>query len=175
MSQFIVYRVSNQKFAISISATSRIIALEGVTHVPESSDHMMGVMEIENEILPIIDVSKRFYNRELEDVDSAQVLVVLWHGKEIGLAVDDVLNIVNFEKNQIDKEVEKFTKIGENRENSPIQSFIRTEEEIILELDLDLFLENKEYGEISELLDLENIDNLVDTKEETVSQSSMDE
>lgn len=173
MSQFIVYRVSNQKFAISISATSRIIALEGVTPVPESSDHMMGVMEIENEILPIIDVSKRFYNRELEDINSAQVLVVLWRDKEIGLAVDEVLNIVNFEENQIDKKIEKFTKIGENRENSPIQSFVRTDQEIILELDLDLFLENKGYGEITELLDSEKNDDLAEIEEEPVSQSGV--
>lgn len=158
MSQFIVYRVSKQKFAIPIATTSRIIALEGVTQVPESSDYMMGVMEIEGEILPIIDVSKRFYNLDLEDLESAQVLVVLWRGKEIGLAVDDVLNIVNFEKNQIDRQVEKFTKIGEVRENSPIESFIRTDNEIILELDMDMFLENKNYGEIAELLDLEGID-----------------
>lgn len=155
MSQFIVYRVSKQKFAISISATSRIIALEGVTPIPESSDHMMGIMEIENEILPIIDLSKRFYDKGLEDVESAQVLVVLWRDKEIGFAVDEVLNIVNFEKNQIDKDIEKFTKIGESREKSPVKSFIRTDDEIILELDLDLFLENKDYGEMAEILDLE--------------------
>lgn len=160
MSQFIVYRVSKQKFAVPIATTSRIIALEGVTQVPESSDYMMGVMEIEDEILPIIDVSKRFYNLDLEDLDSAQVLVVLWRGKEIGLAVDDVLNIVNFEENQIDKQVEKFTKIGEVRENSPILSFIRIDEEIILELDLDMFLENKNYGEIADLLDLEGIEDV---------------
>lgn len=160
MSQFIVYRVSKQKFAIPIATTSRIIALEGVTQVPESSDYMMGVMEIEDEILPIIDVSKRFYNQDLEDIESAQVLVVLWRDKEIGLAVDDVLNIVNFEKDQIDKQVEKFTKIGKTRENSPILSFIRTDEEIILELDLDMFLENKNYREIAELLELEGIEDI---------------
>lgn len=160
MSQYIVYRVSKQKFAVPIATTSRIIALEGVTQVPESSEYMMGVMEIENEILPIIDVSKRFYNLDLEDIASAQVLVVLWRGKEIGLAVDEVLNIVNFEKNQIDKDVEKFTKIGKVRENSPILSFIRTDDEIILELDLDLFLENKNYGEIAELLDLDDLEDI---------------
>lgn len=168
MSQFIVYRVSNQKFAISISATSRIIALEGVTPIPESSDHMMGIMEIENEILPIIDLSKRFYDKGLEDAESAQVLVVLWRGKEIGFAVDDVLNIVNFEKDQIDTEVEKFTKIGESREHSPVKSFIRTDDEIILELDLDLFLENKDYGEMVELLEADSIDSEDDTKVEEV-------
>lgn len=166
MSQFIVYRVSKQKFAISISSTSRIIALEGVTAIPESSDHMMGVMEIENEILPIIDLSKRFYNKGLEDVESAQVLVVLWRGKEIGFAVDEVLNIVNFDKDQIDMEVEKFTKIGESRENSPVKSFIRTDDEIILELDLDLFLENKDYGEMADLLEIEENEDVKDSVNE---------
>lgn len=166
MSQFIVYRVSNQKFAISISATSRIIALEGVTSIPESSDHMMGIMEIENEILPIIDLSKRFYDKGLENAESAQVLVILWGDKEIGFAVDEVLNIVNFEKNQIDTEVEKFTKIGESREHSPVKSFIRTDDEIILELDLDLFLENKDYGEMAELLEVDSNDSEDDAEVE---------
>lgn len=170
MSQYIVYRVSKQKFAVPIATTSRIIALEGVTEVPESTDYMMGVMENEDEILPIIDLSKRFYNQELENLDSAQVLVVFWRGKEIGLAVDEVLNIVSFEKKQIDTEVEKFTKIGEVRENSPIQSFIRTDDEIILELDLDLFLENKNYREMVELLKLDEDAEAPADKEEAKQQ-----
>ncbi|MDN6194976.1 MAG: chemotaxis protein CheW [Atopostipes suicloacalis] len=134
MSQFIVYRVGKQKFAVSISSTSRIIALESVTAVPDSTDFMMGVMETEGDVLPIIDLSQRFYDIELKDTKNAQVVVILWNNEEIGLAVDEVINIVDFEENQIDFETEKYTKIGSNRELSPIQSFIRTEEGIILEL-----------------------------------------
>lgn len=158
MSQFIVYRVGKQKFAISISSTSRIIALEGVTAVPDSADFMMGVMEIEGEILPIVDLSKRFYDEKLHDSENAQVLVILWKDKEIGLAVDEVINIVDFKDSQIDTETDKYTKLGNNREISPIQSFIRTEEGILLELNLDLFAEENKLLDMSELLDLEEID-----------------
>lgn len=157
MSQFIVYRVGKQRFAVSISSTSRIINLEGVTPVPDSTDFMMGVMEIEGQILPIIDLSKRFYNTELTDPEEAQVLVLLWNEEEIGLAVDEVINIVEFEESQIDEQTDKFTKIGSNRELSPIKSFIRTKEGIILELNLDLFAEENKLLDMSDLLDLEEI------------------
>lgn len=157
MSQFIVYRVGKQRFAVSISSTSRIINLEGVTPVPDSTDFMMGVMEIEGQILPIIDLSKRFYNTELTNPEEAQVLVLLWNEEEIGLAVDEVINIVEFEESQIDEQTDKFTKIGSNRELSPIKSFIRTKEGIILELNLDLFAEENKLLDMSDLLDLEEI------------------
>lgn len=158
MSQFIVYRAGKQKFAVSISTTSRIITLEGVTPVPDSTDFMMGVMEIEGDILPIIDLSKRFYGETLEDPKSAQVLVVLWEEKELGLAVDEVINIVDFEDSQIDLQTEKFTEIGTNRALSPIKSFIRTDEGIILELNLDLFAEENKLLDLSDMLDLEEIE-----------------
>lgn len=157
MSQFIVYRVGKQKFAVSISSTSRIINLDGVTPVPDSTDFMMGVMEIEGDILPIIDLSKRFYDRPLTNPDEAQVLVLLWQDEEIGLAVDEVINIVDFEASQIDEQIEKFTKIGTNRELSPIKSFIRTDEGIILELNLDLFAEENKLLDMSDLIDLEEL------------------
>lgn len=169
MSQFIVYRVGKQKFAVSISSTSRIIALEGVTAVPDSTEFMMGVMEIEGEILPIIDLSKRFYNKELKDTDEAQVLVILWKDREIGLAVDEVINIVNFEEDQIDRKTEKYTKLGTNRELSPIQSFIRTEEGIILELNLELFSEENKMLNMKDILDIEEI-NEADKAEDSASE-----
>ena len=130
---------------------------EGVTPVPDSKDFMMGVMEIEGQILPIIDLSKRFYNTELTNPEEAQVLVLLWNEEEIGLAVDEVINIVEFEESQIDEQTDKFTKIGSNRELSPIKSFIRTKEGIILELNLDLFAEENKLLDMSDLLDLEEI------------------
>lgn len=158
MSQFIVYRVGKQKFAVSISSTSRIIALESVTAVPDSTDFMMGVMETEGDVLPIIDLSQRFYDIELKDTKNAQVVVILWNNEEIGLAVHEVINIVDFEENQIDFETEKYTKIGSNRELSPIQSFIRTEEGIILELNLDLFAEENKLLNMKDILDVEEIE-----------------
>lgn len=158
MNQYIVYRVGKQKFAISISSTSKIIALEGVTPVPDSTDFMMGVMEIEGEILPIIDLSKRFYNKEFQNLENAQVLIILWNGEEIGLAVNEVISLVNFEENQIDSQIEKYIEIGNNRELSPIQSFIRTDEGIVLELNLDLFAEENKLLDMNEALSLEEIE-----------------
>lgn len=155
MKQFIIYRVANQRFAISISLTSKIIALDSITSVPESSEYIMGVAEVEGEILPILDLSKRFFKKELENIQDAQILVILWEGKEIGLAVDEVLGITDYEESQIDTDIEKITKLGVSHNTTPISSFIRTKEGIVLELNMDQFMRNANSLEISNLLEMD--------------------
>src|SRR5699024_6780306 len=141
MSQYIVCRVSKQLFTVSILSTNRIIPLTDITPVPDTSEYIMGIMEAEGEILPVVDLSQRFFNEPIEGENAAQVIIVYWKSKEIGLAVNEVLTIRDFDESQIDNQLEKITTLNQYSDYTPIKSFIQSDEGLILEVDINNLLD----------------------------------
>lgn len=153
MSQYIVFRTGQQEFAVSILATSRIMPLTAVTPFPDTADYIMGVMESEQQVLPVIDLPNRFFNGKLENKQTTQVIVVYWNEQEVGIAVDEVVAITNFTEEQMDRDLEKITSLDKASEVTPIDSFIRTEEGIILELNVNELFDMEGSLQIQELID----------------------
>lgn len=153
MEQYIVFRVLNQSFAVSILSISRIIPLSKVTAVPDTADYLMGVMESEKQVVPIIDLPNRFFNQKIKETDQTQVIVIYWNDLEIGVAVDEVVKITQFNAEQIDTQLDKITALADADEVTPIKSFIQSDEEIILEVSTDEIFDMKGTLMIQELIE----------------------
>ena len=148
MGKFVVFNSGGQSFAVPIEVTEKIIHVEELTKIPDTSVYVLGAIDYGDGILPIIDLSERFFQRKTEVTDETKVIVVSWQEKKIGLAVDKVTTIRSFDSG--DHDVSEKT----NQEAaSYVMAFIRTEEGIILQLDVNsIFSENGEH----ELLSLMN-------------------
>lgn len=110
MEKYIIFKSSEQKFAILIAKTERILQLENVTKVMDVSSYIVGVIQYNGQILPIIDSNQRFFNKQMIQSASSKIIVVEWRNKRIGLAVDDVLTIETVgetEKTEANQSVEK--------------------------------------------------------------------
>lgn len=153
MQQYIVFKVLEQKFALSIHAISRIVPLSSITPVPDTADSIMGVMESEEQVIPVIDLAKRFFDKRFEETMHTQVIIVYWNDLQIGIIVDEIIEITNFSEEQIDRELEKITALEEPKEVTPIKSFIRTDDEIVLEVSQNELFDMKGTLMIQELIE----------------------
>lgn len=153
MQQYIVFKVLEQKFALSIHAISRIVPLSSITPVPDTADSIMGVMESEEQVIPVIDLAKRFFDKRFEETMHTQVIIVYWNDLQIGIIVDEIIEITNFSEEQIDRELEKITALEDPKEVTPIKSFIRTEDEIVLEVSQNELFDMKGTLMIQELIE----------------------
>lgn len=151
MEQQIVFRIAKQHFAVSILTTDRIIQLSDVTKMPDTSSYIMGVMNVEGTVLPIIDLPNRLYGQSLENKEEAQVLVVEWNEERIGLAVDEVLSVQSYDSAQVDEDPEKVSAIDHSI--SPIQMFIKTEDGIVLGLDIERLITENGTMELQQLME----------------------
>ena len=132
MEQFIVFVNNYQNFALDISKIERIIEFQKPKRIPESSDYILGVIQYNEKILPIIDLTKRLYNEQSSHSTEGKIIVILWRDKHIGLVVDDILGIHNlneeqYEKSNNDSQISK----------KYIRGFIKTEKDITIVLDTD--------------------------------------
>lgn len=153
MQQYIVFKVLEQKFALSIQAISRIVPLSGITPVPDTADSIMGVMESEEQVIPVIDLAKRFFDKRFEETTHTQVVIAYWNDLQIGIIVDEIVEITQFSEEQIDQNLEKITSLEDPKEVTPIKSFIRTEDEIVLEVSQNELFDMKGTLMIQELIE----------------------
>ncbi|MPW24755.1 chemotaxis protein CheW [Alkalibaculum sp. M08DMB] len=139
MEQFIVFENNQQNFALDISKIERIIEYKQPKKIPESSEYLLGIIEYNDKILPIIDLTNRLYNIQSSHQEDAKIVVILWKSKQIGLVVDAILGIHSFSEEQYEQNND--SQISKEY----IRGFIKSEEDITIVLDTDqIFKENQE-------------------------------
>lgn len=155
MEKQIVFRLKTRMFALPISKVERIINLNVVSQVPDVERYIMGVTEYNSEVLPVMNMAHRFFQEELEEEDECQVLVSLWNGHKIGLAVDEVTSVRVFEENEIETEASSIEEAEEKIQS--VTAFVQTEEGIISLINVDKLFNEKASEDIRRLLEIKSV------------------
>ena len=58
--QFVGFRVGEQSYALPIAAVREIVRVPHITPVPQSPEHIAGVMNLRGRIVPVVDLRQRF-------------------------------------------------------------------------------------------------------------------
>ena len=91
-SDTLVFRVGPERFALDLPAVEEAIELPSVHHLPEMPEHMLGVFELRGRLVPIYS-PERVLRVKLTR-EAAAVLVFRSGEKRLGLAVDDVDDVL---------------------------------------------------------------------------------
>lgn len=145
MGKIAVAIIGREEFGIEIYRIVEILKRQKVFHLPNLPEFLSGVINLRSEIIPVIDLGKRF---GFEDMKGKGRIVVIRSGREkIGLFVDDIKEIIDLEPTDISSppsifrglKTEYMTGIGKKGER------------IIVILNLDRILTAEEQIKIEEL------------------------
>ena len=95
LSDTLVFRVGNERFAIDLAAVEEAIELPSVHHLPEMPEHLLGVFELRSRLVPIYSPERVL--RVALASDAAAVLVLRTGDRRLGLAVDDVDDVLTID------------------------------------------------------------------------------
>ena len=101
---YLSFFLNTENFAISVNSVLEIIELPVLTIVPNSPEFIEGILNFRGEIVPVINMHKRF-NKE-HDADKQKMVIVINYETEevklhLGLLVDEVEGVVEFELKDI--------------------------------------------------------------------------
>lgn len=144
MDQFVVFNSNEEKLAVDISHIERIIEFENPKQIPESSEHLLGVIQYNDMVIPIIDLTLKLYGKDSKkDIDS-KIIIVSWKNKLIGLLVDRIIGIKDFSDNQYEKNTENL-----NMMKKYVKGFIKENgEDITIVLDVEKIFNIEQEKEI---------------------------
>ena len=145
MEQYIVFVNNSQNLALNISKIERIIAFQQPKKIPESSDYLLGVIQHNGQILPIVDLTMRLYEHYAPEVDDKKIIVVKWKNRLIGFVVEEIVSIESFHSEQYEEMLQQ-NQISKEY----IHGFILMEEDIIIVLDTDRIFDFEQAKEIKD-------------------------
>lgn len=150
MEKHIIFMCNHQKIAINIDATERILLLEDITLIPDTSSYIKGVIDYNEEVLPIIDMNERLFNETYQRTEQTKVIVAFWKKQKIGLIVDDVISVRDFSDQQLQSSNETKT---DGQKKKSIHAIIRTEDTIITVIEVNNLFSNEGEDELLSIIE----------------------
>jgi purine-binding chemotaxis protein CheW len=126
--RYLIFKMSNEKFAIHIDTLREIIVMpEKFSEIAGSSKEIIGLVSLRSELLVILDL-RIYYGLEALKSDKNRVLVIYVGDKKIGLVVDEILDISEFDTNII-------SDMPSNFQDKKISGVIKTKKQLISMID----------------------------------------
>lgn len=138
MKQYLTFLTNNQQFAIEIGSINKIIDYVEPTKVPESLEYMLGVIEYNEKILPIISLSQRLFGQDSQESHVKRILVLNLNDKEIGYEIEDIVGIQSFDMDEIELVNQD---LGITKDY--IHGYIKDEKNVVVILDTDKIFSGK--------------------------------
>jgi len=109
-SRFLVFAMENERYSLSIDYLREIILADTeYTDIAGSSDEVLGLITIRDELLLVVDLRKH-YGFTSTDSDKNRILIASHEGKNIGLLVDEIIDIQNYPIKDIEYMDDSFKK-----------------------------------------------------------------
>ncbi|MTI65752.1 MAG: purine-binding chemotaxis protein CheW [Firmicutes bacterium] len=144
----VILKTQDRKYAIDVYNVERILEYTKPKALPETSEHIIGIMSYEESILPVIDLNKRLYKEGYLDTGENKIVVIIWEDHRLGLMVDDVLEIKDIEEDKIHKKAEVNTEIKKEY----LKGFIKEDEDIIIYLNPNKIFSSSQKEELKDVI-----------------------
>ncbi|KAF2961602.1 chemotaxis protein CheW [Fervidobacterium sp. 2310opik-2] len=140
--KFLTFHLGKEIFAINIMKVERVKEYEKTTKMPNIAEYVEGIINLMGEIVPIINLRKKFMLPDFENKEKTKIIVVkLENNKKVGFLVDDVREVLTVTEDKID---EPPAHIGGMSNVKFISGVIKLENEMILTLEVDNLLTSEE-------------------------------
>jgi len=142
--QFVVFDLANEYFGVDIGAVEGIIKMQSITAVPHAPAFVEGVTNLRGEVLPVIDLRRRFGLPVAEATKQTRVVVIDVGGTKVGMVVDGVSEVLRVSE----EDVEPLSPIVSTVDSAFITGIAKMADRLIILLDLARVLSVEERSEL---------------------------
>ena len=90
----VVFHLGRQRLALPLLSVERVVPAVEVTPLPEAPRGVLGIINVQGQILPVIDIRRRFGAAERELEPNDHFLLVSTVGRRIALVAEAVQGVV---------------------------------------------------------------------------------
>ncbi|MEM7727791.1 MAG: chemotaxis protein CheW [Pseudomonadota bacterium] len=99
--EFVTFAVGDQRFCIDIMSLREIRGWSPATPLPDTPDHVLGVVNLRGAVLPIIDLAVRFGLPAAEPNERSIIMITQVDGRMTGLLADSVSDIITIDPSDV--------------------------------------------------------------------------
>ena len=144
--QIVVFSLDEPRYALDLSTVERVVSAVEITPLPRAPEIVLGVINMQGQVVPVVDVRKRFRLPEREVNIDDRFIIARTSRRVVALVADDVVGVQRLGDRQI-VSAEQALPFAEY-----IKGVAKVEEDLVLIYDLDRFLSLDEEQKLDEAM-----------------------
>ncbi len=112
MQQFITFKLAGKTYGIPILYVREINKVNNITKIPNAENYIEGITNLRGEIVPVVNVRKRFGIFEECNNKKRKLIIIDYLGSPVGLLVDGISEVIKIDEDNIESESIDFKEIG---------------------------------------------------------------
>jgi purine-binding chemotaxis protein CheW len=149
--QLVTFQLGEELYGINIMDVKEIVRVQDIRSIPNAPVYVEGIFNLRSEIIPIINLHKRFHLKKVltseEDELLSGFIIIDIDGMKLGVIIDRVSRVVTIEKDDIQPPPQMLSGIGAEY----IQGVVRQDQGYLIILDIRDLFNPKELQKIAEL------------------------
>jgi len=143
----IVFSLDNQRYALALSAVDRVVRMVAITPLPKAPDIVLGVVNYQGQVIPVINMRRRFKLPEKDIALTDQLVVAHTSRRPVALVADAVHDVITSSAQSL-IETENILPGVEY-----VEGVVKLGDGMILIHDLDKFLSLEEESSLNQALE----------------------
>ena len=100
--KFVMFGLGAERYAVPVLKVKEIIATARIFPLPKMPAFVEGIISLRGEIIPIVDLRKRFDLPEAEDTEEARIVVLEMGNFFVGISVDLVYEVIKIDEDLVE-------------------------------------------------------------------------
>lgn len=148
-----VFTLDGQRYALPLPAVDRVVRMVAITPLPNAPDIVLGVVNFQGRVIPVINMRRRFHLPEREIALTDQLVVAHTARRPVALAADAVLDVIACPAQSLIAAEEVLPNI------EYVEGVVKLADGLILIHDLDKFLSLEEENFLAQALENRALEN----------------
>jgi len=103
--QYLTFDIEEETYGLFLKDSKEIIKTPKITNVPNTADHILGVINLRGQVVPVVNLKKKLNlaKEESESLEEKKIVVTNINDIIIGLLVDNVREVVTLNVDNIEE------------------------------------------------------------------------
>ncbi|MFA5371550.1 MAG: chemotaxis protein CheW [Sideroxydans sp.] len=148
----IVFTLGDQRYALPLSVAERVVRMVAITPLPNAPDIIIGVVNFQGRVIPVINMRRRFCLPEREIALTDQLVVAHTVRRPVALVADAVLDVIVCPAQSLIVAEDVLPNV------EYVEGVVKLTDGLILIHDLDKFLSLEEENSLAHVLENRPLD-----------------
>src|SRR6201994_1437743 len=142
------FRVGREAYGVPISLIHEIVRVPEITAVPDSPGHVQGVINLRGKIVSVVDLRRRFGEKDIKPNKKNRILVSEMYGKLVGLIVDSASEVLKIPESDVE-----LPPVFDQGELNYVTGVGKLHGRLIILIDLNKILQKGELRRLGEMVE----------------------
>jgi len=138
--QVVSFWIGKEEYAVDVLCVREINRLMAITHVPNTAEEVLGVVNLRGTIIPVVDLRSWFRVGETGFRPQNRIVVIEVDGRMLGCVVEQVNEVLRIDPSIVDPP----GSVVSGPEAEFISGVARLDDRLLMMLDVDRVLEEAE-------------------------------